>query len=145
MGVRQLPARKPLADLHGESSGLKRVIGPVGLTAVGIGAIIGSGIFVTTGEVAARHAGPGVILSYVVAGLACALAALCYAEFARWPRRPAARTATPTPPSASWSPGSSAGTWSWSTPPPGRSSPAAGPATWTSSSGRSPGPASTRG
>jgi basic amino acid/polyamine antiporter, APA family len=82
MGVRQLLARKPLADLHGESSGLKRVIGPVGLTAVGIGAIIGSGIFVTTGEVAARHAGPGVILSYVVAGLACALAALCYAEFA---------------------------------------------------------------
>src|SRR3954447_3557719 len=82
MGVRQLLPRKPLADLHGESSGLKRVIGPVGVTAVGIGAIIGSGIFVTTGEVPPRHAAPGVILSYVVAGLACALAALSYAEFA---------------------------------------------------------------
>jgi APA family basic amino acid/polyamine antiporter len=82
MGVRRLLARKPLADLHGEESALRRVIGPVGLTAIGVGAIIGSGIFVTTGEVAARHAGPGVVLSYVVAGLACALAALCYAEFA---------------------------------------------------------------
>ena len=82
MNFKQLWARKPLAQMHGEDSRLNRVIGPVGLTSIGIGAIIGSGIFVTTGEVAARHAGPGVILSYVVAGFACALAALCYAEFA---------------------------------------------------------------
>src|SRR5258708_16203732 len=61
---------------------LRRVLGPVGLTALGIGAIIGAGIFVTTGETAATKAGPSVMLSYVVAGLGCALAALCYAEFA---------------------------------------------------------------
>src|SRR3954462_12295917 len=61
---------------------LRRVLGPVGLTALGIGAIIGSGIFVTTGEAAANKAGPAVMLSYVFAGLGCTLAALCYAEFA---------------------------------------------------------------
>src|SRR5258708_30484745 len=61
---------------------LRRVLGPVGLTALGIGAIIGAGIFVTTGEAAATKAGPSVMLAYVVAGLGCALAALCYAEFA---------------------------------------------------------------
>src|SRR5579871_4803955 len=61
---------------------LRRVLGPVGLTALGIGATIGAGIFVTTGEAAATKAGPSVMLSYAVAGLGCALAALCYAEFA---------------------------------------------------------------
>src|SRR5258708_40065512 len=61
---------------------LRRVLGPVGLTALGIGAIIGAGIFVTTGEAAATKGGPAVVLSFVVAGLGCALAALCYAEFA---------------------------------------------------------------
>src|SRR5207247_5258007 len=61
---------------------LRRVLGPVGLTSLGIGAIIGAGIFVMTGRVAAEDAGPAVMLSYVVAGVGCALAALCYAEFA---------------------------------------------------------------
>ncbi len=82
MGWNQLFARKPLGQMQGGESGLKRVLGPVGLTAIGIGAVIGSGIFVTTGRVAALNAGPGVVLSFVVAGLGCALAGLCYAEFA---------------------------------------------------------------
>jgi APA family basic amino acid/polyamine antiporter len=81
----QLWARKSLEQLHAEMAGenrLRRVLGPVGLTSLGIGAIIGSGIFVTTGEAAATRAGPAVMLSFVVAGIGCALAALCYAEFA---------------------------------------------------------------
>src|SRR5207237_485889 len=61
---------------------LRRVLGPVGLTSLGIGAIIGAGIFVMTGRVAAEDAGPAVMLSYAVAGIGCALAAFCYAEFA---------------------------------------------------------------
>src|SRR5207248_5564180 len=60
----------------------RRVLGPVALTSLGIGAIIGAGIFVMTGRVAAEDAGPAIMLSYAVAGLGCALAAFCYAEFA---------------------------------------------------------------
>ncbi len=82
MRWKQLFRRKPLEDFHVSDGGLRRVLGPVSLTALGVGAIIGSGIFVTTGEVAARHAGPGVVLAYIVAAVGCALAALCYAEFA---------------------------------------------------------------
>ncbi|CAN5519383.1 hypothetical protein BH10PLA2_BH10PLA2_29940 [soil metagenome] len=81
----QLFARKSLERLRSEmkdENRLRRVLGPVGLTSLGIGAIIGSGIFVTTGEAAANKAGPAVMLSYVFAGLGCTLAALCYAEFA---------------------------------------------------------------
>jgi APA family basic amino acid/polyamine antiporter len=82
---KQLWATKSLETLHKEMEGenrLRRVLGPVGLTSLGIGAIIGAGIFVTTGEAASTRAGPAVMLSFVVAGLGCALAALCYAEFA---------------------------------------------------------------
>jgi basic amino acid/polyamine antiporter, APA family len=61
---------------------LKRVLGPWDLTALGIGCIIGVGIFVLPGVEAANHAGPGIILSFVIAGAACACAALCYAELA---------------------------------------------------------------
>ncbi len=61
---------------------LRRVLGPVTLTALGVGAIIGAGIFVLTGLAANVYAGPGLALSFVVAGFGCALAALCYAEFA---------------------------------------------------------------
>ena len=85
MSIRQLFARKSLERLHSEMEGenrLRRVLGPVALTALGVGAIIGSGIFVTTGETAATKAGPSVMLSYVFAGFGCLLAALCYAEFA---------------------------------------------------------------
>ena len=82
---RQLFAKKSLQGLLDEMAGehrLRRALGPVSLSALGIGAIIGTGIFVLTGLAARNYAGPGLILSFVVAGLACAFAALCYAEFA---------------------------------------------------------------
>jgi APA family basic amino acid/polyamine antiporter len=78
--------RKPLARLMAEAEGgesqLHRALGPVDLVMLGIGAIIGTGIFVLTGVAAVEHAGPAVVLSFAVAGLASGLAALCYAEFA---------------------------------------------------------------
>ncbi len=77
--------KKPIDQLseHALSdTGLKRVLGPWSLTAIGLGGIIGVGIFVLTGIAAATQAGPGVLLSFVIAGLASAAAALCYAEFA---------------------------------------------------------------
>ncbi len=61
---------------------LRRVLGPVQLVALGIGVIIGAGIFVSTGTAAAHYAGPAVMLSFAIAGLGCLLAGLCYAEFA---------------------------------------------------------------
>jgi APA family basic amino acid/polyamine antiporter len=61
---------------------LKRALGPLQLIGLGIGIIIGAGIFVSTGTTAANFAGPGVTISYLIAGLGCALAGLCYAEFA---------------------------------------------------------------
>jgi APA family basic amino acid/polyamine antiporter len=76
--------RKKIADLHSEiltDHGLKRALGPVNLTALGIGAIIGAGIFVLTGQAAAKYAGPAIVYSFILAGIACALAGLCYAEF----------------------------------------------------------------
>jgi APA family basic amino acid/polyamine antiporter len=78
-------ARKDLEILLAEAAGehrLHRVLGPWSLTALGVGCIIGAGIFVVTGRAAALDAGPGVIVSYAIAGVGCALAALCYAEFA---------------------------------------------------------------
>ena len=81
----QLFARKPLNLLLEEMKGenrLRRVLGPVTLTSLGIGAIIGAGIFVATGEAAHNVAGPALMLSYAVAGITCIFAALCYAEFA---------------------------------------------------------------
>src|SRR5829696_1550580 len=77
--------RKSVTALQAEAAGdhsLKRALGPLNLTALGIGAIIGTGIFVLTGTVAAQNAGPAVVLSFVLAGLASIFAALCYAEFA---------------------------------------------------------------
>jgi basic amino acid/polyamine antiporter, APA family len=65
----------------GEHS-LKRALGAINLVTLGIGAIIGAGIFVITGQAAAQFAGPAIILSFILAGIACALAGLCYAEFA---------------------------------------------------------------
>ncbi len=61
---------------------LKRTLGPLNLTAMGIGAIIGAGLFVLTGQAAAAHAGPAIILSFAIAALICLFSALCYAEFA---------------------------------------------------------------
>src|SRR5688572_13408270 len=67
--------------LPGEAS-LNRVLTARHLVLLGIGAVIGAGIFVLTGHAAANHAGPAVVLSFVFAGVACAFAGLCYAEFA---------------------------------------------------------------
>ncbi len=81
----QLFARKPLAMLLDEVKGenrLRRILGPVQLTALGVGAVIGAGIFVATGAAAHNVAGPSLMLSYVIAGITCIFAALCYAEFA---------------------------------------------------------------
>ncbi len=68
------------AGESGEHS-LKRTLGPFQLTALGVGAVIGAGIFVLSG-LGAHYAGPGLMLSFVLSGLGCAFAALCYAEFA---------------------------------------------------------------
>jgi len=84
-GWRRFFRRKSLELLLEEMAGdnrLHRVLGPVALTSLGVGAIIGAGIFVTTGLAAQRYAGPAVILSYTVAAIGCAFAAFCYAEFA---------------------------------------------------------------
>ncbi len=78
---RKKPLHVLLEELHGENR-LRRILGPVTLTSLGVGAIIGTGIFVLTGVAAHDKAGPSLMLSFVVAGLACLFAALCYAEFA---------------------------------------------------------------
>ncbi|MEI7922334.1 MAG: amino acid permease [Planctomycetota bacterium] len=81
----QIWQKKSLGRLLHEAEGdnrLKRILGPVGLTSLGVGAIIGTGIFVLIGKAAHDQAGPSVMLSFVVAGLACTFAGLCYAEFA---------------------------------------------------------------
>lgn len=85
MAQSQLFAKKPLKRLLDEMEGdarLRRVLGPVTLTSLGVGAIIGAGIFVATGAAAKATAGPSLMVSYLVAGLTCVFAALCYAEFA---------------------------------------------------------------
>ena len=69
-------------EASSETSGLKRVLGPWHLIFLGVGAIVGAGIFIMTGQVAALYAGPAVSLSIVLAGVTCAFAGLCYAEFA---------------------------------------------------------------
>src|SRR5205085_2507121 len=81
----QLFRTKPLSLLLAEEAGdhrLRRILGPVQLTALGVGAIIGTGIFILTGVAAHDRTGPALMLSFVLAGLACVFAALCYAEFA---------------------------------------------------------------
>ncbi len=78
-------ARKPIETLLKEMHGgerLHRVLGPVALTALGVGATIGAGIFVLTGEAARNDAGPSLVLSFVLAGIGCGFAALCYSELA---------------------------------------------------------------
>ena len=82
---RSLSPKKPLQVLLKEAEGenrLRRILGPVGLTSLGIGAIMGTGIFVLTGIAAHDKAGPALTLSFIIAGFACVFAALCYAEFA---------------------------------------------------------------
>ena len=82
----KLFATKPMSQLmseaQGESHGLKRTLTRLNLTTLGVGAIIGAGIFVLTGQAAAMYAGPAIVISFMISGLACAFAGLCYAEFA---------------------------------------------------------------
>ncbi|UYZ60941.1 amino acid permease [Hymenobacter latericus] len=80
-------AKKPLAQLLGEANAsgegaLKRTLGAANLVALGVGAIIGAGLFVRTAAAAAQASGPGVTLAFIVAAIGCAFAGLCYAEFA---------------------------------------------------------------
>src|SRR5512140_2885872 len=82
-----LLATKPLDMLMKEASdtgehSLKRALGPLNLITLGIGAIIGAGIFVLTGSAAAQYAGPAIVLSFILAGAGCVFAGLCYSEFA---------------------------------------------------------------
>ncbi|MEO8910462.1 MAG: amino acid permease [Gemmatimonadaceae bacterium] len=83
-----LGTKKSIAVLQAEAGGeatehtLRRVLGALNLTTLGIGAIIGAGIFVLTGTAAAKYAGPAIVLSFIVSGLGCLFAGLCYAEFA---------------------------------------------------------------
>jgi APA family basic amino acid/polyamine antiporter len=85
MAKNRLFLTKSLSTLLSESKdsgGLKRSLTALNLTTLGIGAIIGAGIFVITGQAAAQYAGPAIVLSFIVSGLACGFAGLCYAEFA---------------------------------------------------------------
>jgi len=86
MTKKGLFAKKSIKDLLQEASdkkhGLKATLGPFQLTLMGIGAIIGAGIFVLTGQAAAQYAGPAVTISFIFAAMICVFAALCYAEFA---------------------------------------------------------------
>ncbi|MBV9108433.1 MAG: amino acid permease [Gemmatimonadetes bacterium] len=79
-----LLARKSIAELQAEAGRgtLRRTLGPVNLTTLGIGSVIGTGIFVLTGTAASQHAGPALVISMVIAAVACAFAGLCYAELA---------------------------------------------------------------
>ena len=77
-------ATKPIGELtkEGSTNELNRVLDARALVLLGIGAIIGTGIFVLTGTAAANHAGPALVISFIIAGIGCAFAGLCYAEFA---------------------------------------------------------------
>ena len=70
------------AAVEDEQHSLRRALGALNLTTLGIGAIIGAGIFVLTGTAAAQYAGPAIVYSFILAGLGCLFAGLCYAEFA---------------------------------------------------------------
>lgn len=82
----RLFAKKSIDDLMSQASdsksGLKRALTVTNLTTLGIGGIIGAGIFVLTGQAAAQYAGPAIVISFIISGIACAFAGLCYAEFA---------------------------------------------------------------
>ncbi len=83
-GLRRLFIRKSVAQMHAEhaQSDLKRSLGALNLVLLGIGCIIGTGIFVLTGRAAANFAGPGIMISFIITGLLCTFVALCYAELA---------------------------------------------------------------
>jgi APA family basic amino acid/polyamine antiporter len=81
---KRLFTTKPMSEImkDSDSGGLKKTLTVTNLTTLGIGAIIGAGIFVITGQAAAQYAGPAIVISFIISGIACAFAGLCYAEFA---------------------------------------------------------------
>lgn len=83
-GIGQLFARKSVEQMHAEHAGseLKKSLGAINLILLGIGCIIGTGIFVLTGRAAAEFAGPGIMISFVITGVLCGLVAICYSELA---------------------------------------------------------------
>ena len=86
MSIAQYTGRKSLdaiaASAEGHGEGLTKTLGPFSLVGLGIGCIIGAGIFVLTGKAAANYAGPAISLSFILSGIACAFVGLCYAELA---------------------------------------------------------------
>lgn len=77
--------RKPIEhiiDETGSKSSLKRTLGATALIALGVGAVVGAGLFSVTGKAAGDYAGPGIMISFILAAIGCAFAGLCYAEFA---------------------------------------------------------------
>ena len=109
--LRTKTIEQSIADTEESEHQLRKELGAVQLTVFGVGVVIGTGIFVLTGEAAGEKAGPAVALSFVFAGLACALGrALLRRVREHRPGGRARPTPSPTPASASWSPGSSAGT-----------------------------------
>jgi APA family basic amino acid/polyamine antiporter len=76
------PIQTILSEISDNEHGFKRTLTATSLTTLGIGSVIGAGIFVLTGQAAAQYAGPAIVFSFIIAGLACTLAGLCYAEFA---------------------------------------------------------------
>lgn len=82
MSKHSLFAKKKIDASQFKNGLLERNLTAVGLTAMGVGAVVGAGIFITPGIIAAKYAGPGAMLSYLLAAVVCALAALCYSEFA---------------------------------------------------------------
>lgn len=84
VGIGRLFQRKPISDIHAETQAgeLKRSLGALNLILLGIGCVIGTGIFVLTGVAAAKFSGPAIMVSFVITGTLCALVALCYAELA---------------------------------------------------------------
>lgn len=82
--MKKLFRKKPIDDLLHNSGNIQllKTLGPFDLILLGVGAIVGTGIFILPGTVSALHAGPGIIFSFVIAATVCALAALCYSEFA---------------------------------------------------------------
>ena len=79
---RTKPLNQLLAEAEESEKGLKKTLSSGALVALGIGAIIGAGLFSITGIAAANYAGPGIMISFIIAALGCAFAGLCYAEFA---------------------------------------------------------------
>jgi basic amino acid/polyamine antiporter, APA family len=76
------PIEKIVSEISDNEHGFKRTLTATSLTTLGIGSVIGAGIFVLTGQAAAQYAGPAIVISFIIAGLACMFAGLCYAEFA---------------------------------------------------------------